>query len=700
MLTHEDFLLEIGCEELPARAQAILIEALVQGFEIAFAQPGIALEYKRIHPYVTPRRLAILIEGLQTETLCSGDQIIKGPPVKVAIDANGNPTTAGLRFAEKCGVAFEQLDRGVDSKGEYLYYLTQTPAQKTAELLPALCEKIIATLPIAKRMRWGAGDISFVRPVHWIVLLLGREVIPAQILGQKSDRLTYGHRFHHPQAISLEEPKQYEKLLKEAYVIADAIKRKNEIERGLKKVVALVKGEAIINGELLDEVTAIVEWPVAFLGQFDEHFLTVPHQVLILAMLKHQKAFCVYDKEQRLLPYFMGVSNIQSRDPAEVVRGNERVMNARLADAKFFFESDCKYSLKSMGEKLDKIIFHVKLGSLGEKATRIAGLAESIVRSLNSEISLGLDPEEANRAGLLCKADLVSDMVGEFPELQGIMGGYYAKSHETTDVAIAIGEHYQPRFALDELPQSPLGAVVSIADKLDTLVGLFAVGEIPKGDKDPYALRRLALGVLKIIVDKQWPLDLFQLLQMAIVFHGRGVDELISQKTTGLVFDFMMERFKYHYIEQGIRAEIFMAVLATRSVKPHDFALRLRAVQAFCELPQSAALAAANKRVSRILEKEAASLAGQSVQETLLVEPVEKELWQALMVKKQEVQPLYKEQKYEQALSILASLQPVIDTFFENTMVMAEDKAQRFNRLALLVELRNLFSEVADLSCL
>jgi glycyl-tRNA synthetase beta chain len=688
MSNYDDFLLEIGCEELPARAQAILINALAKGFETALADCGLA--HGTIRTYVTPRRLAVFIEKLQKQTLPQKVER-KGPLLSLALDAQGKPTPAGLGFAKSCGVEFASLERIASDKGECLYYCSEMPGQMTTELLPALCNKVIAALPIAKAMRWGNSEVSFARPVHWIVLLFGKEVIPAKILGQNSDRLTYGHRFHHPQAISLDEPKQYEAALQKAYVVADAEKRRALIVRGLKEIVATVKGEVTINEDLLNEVTAIVEWPVPFLGQFDKHFLTVPHEALILAMQQHQKAFYVHDKEQKLLPYFMGVSNIESRDPSQVVQGNERVMNARLADAKFFFDSDRKHSLAFMAQKLDHIIFHARLGTLQDRSQRIAELAKTIA------LSLHLNAEEAHRAGLLCKADLVSDMVGEFPELQGIMGGYYAAhSHETPAVAQAIAEHYQPRFAQDELPQSPLGAVVAVADKLDTLVGIFAVGEIPKGDKDPYALRRLALGVLKIIVDRQWSLDLAQLLQKACELYGDKAKASVVQP----VFDFMMERFKHHYIEQGIAAEIFMAVLASHPVKPHDFALRLRAVQAFCELPQSAALAAANKRVSRILEKEAASLAGQSVQEALLVEPAEKELWQALSAKKKEVLPLYEEQKYEDALLKLASLQLVIDTFFENTMVMAEDKVLRNNRLALLVELRELFSAVADLSCL
>jgi len=689
MLNCDDFLLEIGCEELPARAQAVLINALAKGFENAFVACGLA--HGAIHAYVTPRRLAVWIEKLQKQ---SAKQKVerKGPLLSLALDAQGKPTPAGLGFAKSCGVEFASLDRIASDKGDCLYYCSEIPGQMTAELLPALCVQVIAALPIAKAMRWGDSDISFARPVHWIVLLLGKDVIPAKILGQNSDRLTYGHRFHHPQAISLDEPKHYEAVLQKAHVVADAEKRRALIERDLEDAVAAVKGEVILNEDLLNEVTAIVEWPVAFLGQFDKHFLTVPHEALILAMQKHQKAFCVHDKQQQLMPYFIGVSNINSLDPSVVVRGNERVMNARLADAQFFFDSDRKHSLAFMEKRLDEIIFHAHLGTLQDRSLRIADLAQTIA------LSLKLNGEDAYRAGLLCKADLVSDMVGEFPELQGIMGGYYAThSHETPAVATAIAEHYQPRFAQDELPQSPLGAVVAIADKIDTLVGIFAVGEIPKGDKDPYALRRLALGVLKIVIDRQWSLDLWQLLQTACVLYG---DKAKNDHLVQHIFDFMMERFKHHYIEQGILAEIFIAVLAKRPVEPYDFALRLRAVQAFCELPQSAALAAANKRVSRILEKEAASLMEHKVQEALLFEPAEKELWQALMAKKQEVLPLYKEQKYEQALSILAALQPTIDAFFESTMVMAEDTALRNNRLALLVELRDLFSKVADLSCL
>lgn len=689
MLNYDDFLLEIGCEELPVRAQSVLINALAKGFENALIACGLA--HGTIHAYVTPRRLAIWIEKLQKQ---SAKQKVerKGPLLSLAIDAQGKPTLAGLGFAKSCGVEFANLDRIASDKGDCLYYCSEVSGQMTADLLPTLCEEVIAALPIAKAMRWGDSNISFARPVHWIVLLLGKEVISAKILGLNSDRLTYGHRFHHPQAISLDEPKHYESALQKAHVVADAEKRQALIVRDLKDVVAAVKGEVTLNEDLLNEVTAIVEWPVAFLGQFDKHFLNVPHEALILAMQKHQKCFCVHDKQQQLLPYFIGVSNINSRDPSVVVQGNERVMHARLSDAQFFFDSDRKHSLAFMEKKLDEIIFHARLGTLQDRSLRIADLAQMIA------LSLKLNGEDAYRAGLLCKADLVSDMVGEFPELQGIMGGYYAAhSHETPAVATAITEHYQPRFAQDILPQSPLGAVVALADKIDTLVGIFAVGEIPKGDKDPYALRRLALGVLKIIIDRQWSLDLWQLLQTACVLYG---DKAKDTHLVQHLFDFMMERLKHYYIEQGIAVEIFMAVLAKHPVEPYDFALRLCAVQAFCELPQSAALAAANKRVSRILEKEASNLAGQGVNEALLVEPAEKALWQALMAKKKEVLPLYKEQQYEQALLALASLQPIIDAFFENTMVMVEDEKLRHNRLALLVELRDLFSAAADLSCL
>lgn len=685
----KDFLLEIGCEELPARMQPILIDALKKGFEAALAECG--LSHGTLHAYSTPRRLAIVIEKLQTQT--SSKKIErKGPLLSLAVDAKGKPTAVGLGFAKSCGVNFDNLDRISSDKGDCLYYATEVSGQKTAELLPALCEKIIAALPIPKPMRWGEGEVSFARPVHWIVLLFGKEVLPAKLLGQNSGRLTYGHRFHHPQAISLEEPKQYEAALRKAHVIANADKRRDTIVHAIKDIVALVKGELNINEDLLNEVTAIVEWPVPLLGQFDPHFLHVPHEALILAMQQHQKVFHVEDKNHQLMPYFISVSNIESRDPNVVIHGNERVINARLADAQFFFDTDRKHNLAFMAQKLNEIIFHARLGSLHDKANRIAALAKTIA------LSLGLNGEDAYRAGLLCKADLVSDMVGEFPELQGIMGGYYAAhSQETAAVAAAIAEHYKPRFAKDLLPASHLGAVVAIADKIDTLVGIFAVGEIPKGDKDPFALRRLALGVLKIIVEKQWPLDLWQLLQSAANLYG---DQTKAEKLLPQMFDFMMERFKYHYLDEGISAEIFAAVLAKHPVEPYDFSRRLRAVQAFCQLPQSEALAAANKRVSRILEKEAKSLAGQSVQEKLLLEPAEKALWHALEEKKKLVLPLYEAGDYTQALSALALLQPTIDAFFDSTMVMAEDKALRNNRLALLIQLRDLFSLVADLSCL
>ena len=703
MLIREDFLLEIGCEELPASIQPVLIQALKKSFEVALLENG--LEHGTLHPYVTPRRLAIRIEKLQEQTSVRKIER-KGPLISLALDAQGTPTAVGLGFAKSCGVEFNVLERMSTDKGDCLYYCREEPGQKTKELLPALCENIVVALPIAKPMRWGEGEVSFARPVHWIVLLFGKEVLPAHILGQRSDRLTYGHRFHHPQAISIAEPKQYEAVLEKAYVIADAEKRRALIVRVSKEIAEMIKGEVLFNEDLLNEVTAIVEWPVPLLGQFEPHFLKIPHEALVVAMQRHQKTFSVQNKEGQLMPYFICVSNIDSRDPNEVVRGNERVINARLSDAKFFFDTDCKHSLAFMAKRLSDIIFYTSLGSFEDKADRIATLAEYIADTLD------LNCEEAKRAGELCKADLVSDMVGEFPELQGIMGGYYAEHHETPAVAKAIAEHYRPRFAKDDLPASALGAVVAIADKLDTLVGIFAVGEIPKGDKDPFGLRRAALGVLKIILARQWPLDLEALLKKTVDIYKKQAEypsialdkaflqKMSTQPLVEKILHFMMERFRYHYLEEGVAVELFESVLAAKPREPHDFDLRLQAVTVFSQLPQSSALTAANKRVSRILEKEAKTLTEAKVQETLLVEAAEKALWQALEEKKKEMVPLYVAKEYTQALSILASLQPTIDAFFDNIMVMVEDRALRENRLALLLQLHHLFSNIADLSCL
>ncbi len=685
----EDFLFEIGTEELPAGIQSTLIIELEGRFKQVLAE--YALQYEKIHSYVTPRRLAISIEQLQTETLSISTGRL-GPLLSLAIDSQGLPTAAGLGFAKSCGVDFASLKHKDTAKGACLYYHCEEPAQKTAELLPAWCKKIVSTLPIPKPMRWGNCSKSFARPVHWLVLLFGREVLPLKLFEQVSDRLTYGHRFHHPQAIRIDEAKQYEELLDKAYVVADAGKRRALILKGIEDKSSEANGIMTVNEELLTEVTSIVEWPVPLLGKFDPHFLSVPQEALILAMQHHQKTFYVHDKAGKLLPYFVSVSNIDSRDPKQVILGNERVINARLADAKFFFDTDRKHSLSFMAQHLKDVIFYARLGSLQDKSERIAKLAKEIAALLH------LDTEAAHRAGLLCKADLVSDMVGEFPELQGIMGGYYAThSQESSQVAMAIREHYQPRFAKDALPQSDLGAVVAIADKLDTLVGIFAIGEVPKGDKDPFALRRSALGVLKIIVEKAWSLDLWALLQYAQSVYGSMATEATL---TTQVFDFLMERFKYYYLEQGISAEVFMAVLATKPHEPYDFSHRLQAVEAFRQLPQCTALAAANKRVSRILEKEARDLHDMKVDASLLTEPAEKALWQALEEQKKIVSPLYEKRDYTQALTSLAKLQTTVDAFFDNTMVMVEDKAIRQNRLALLQQLQAIFSVAADLSCL
>ncbi len=703
MLTCEDFLLEIGCEELPAGIQPVLIQALKKGFQVNLLENG--LEHGTIHTYVTPRRLAILIEKLQ-EQMPARKIERKGPLLSLALDAQGAPTAVGLGFAKSCGVDFKALERMTTDKGDCLYYSREESGQRTTDLLPALCEKIIKVLPIAKSMRWGEGDVRFARPVHWIVLLFGKEVLPAHILGQKSDRLTYGHRFHHPQAISIAEPKQYERVLEKAYVIADAEKRRALIVRVSKEIAEMIKGEVLFNEDLLNEVTAIVEWPVPLLGQFDPYFLKIPYEALMLAMQHHQKTFSVQNKEGQLMPYFICVSNIDSRDPNEVVRGNERVINARLSDAKFFFDTDGKHSLAFMAKRLGEIIFYAHLGSLEDKANRIATLAECMADTLD------LNREEAKRAGELCKADLVSDMVGEFPELQGIMGGYYAAHHETPAVAKAIAEHYRPRFAKDDLPASALGAVVAIADKLDTLVGIFAAGEIPKGDKDPFGLRRAVLGVLKIILARQWPLNLETLLEKTVDIYKKQaehpsialdkafIQKIESKSLVKQIFDFMMERFRYHYLEEGVSVELFESVLAVKAREPHDFDLRLQAMKAFSQLPQSSALTAANKRVTRILEKEAKTLTEAKVQESLLVEAAEKALWQALEEKKKEVSVLCEVKKYAETLLKLVSLQPFIDDFFDNTMVMVDDEKLRKNRLALLWQLCQLLSAVADLSWL
>ncbi|MBU2711695.1 glycine--tRNA ligase subunit beta [Zooshikella harenae] len=693
-MAKQDFLVELGTEELPPKALQSLSIAFANG--IIDGLKAANLKHSNHQVFATPRRLALLISQLETE---QPDQEIerRGPALTAAFDADGKPTKAAEGFAKSCGTTVDNLDTLTQGKNAWLVYRTVQKGSKASVLLPSIVDKSVDSLPIPKRMRWGAKRDEFVRPVQWLVMMLGQDVINCEILGQHASNITYGHRFHCGRPLPLTAPKDYAKVLKEqGSVVADFAIRKKQIYQQVEVLAKTISGHAVIDESLLDEVTALVEWPVALLGSFDERFLAVPAEALISSMKGHQKYFHLIDKNQQLLPNFITISNIESKDPSQVISGNEKVIRPRLADAMFFFETDKKKSLFNFRDKLKPIVFQAKLGSVFDKTERVAKLASYIATIINGDAELAL------RAGQLCKSDLASEMVLEFPELQGTMGYYYAQNDdEHAETASALYEQYMPRFAGDQVATTTTGAALAIADKLDTLVGIFAIGQLPTGTKDPFGLRRAALGILRTIIEKSLDLDLLSCIQKAIELHTESNSKLnAANNLQELVFEFLLERFRAWYHDEGIAAEVFMAVKALKPAKPLDFDQRIKAVARFTELPEATALAEANKRVSNILEKQGKALANQPVDEKLLREKAEQQLAKALNSKRQEVAPLFQQRSYTAALEALASLKDSIDNFFDDVLVNAEDTALRQNRYALLRELRALFLGVADISLL
>jgi glycyl-tRNA synthetase beta chain len=685
-----DFLLEIGTEELPSRSLKSLIAALASGIKEGLAKAG--LEHEQLDTFVTPRRLAVLVKQLAA---AQATRLVerKGPLLSAAYDAQGQPTKACLGFAQSCGVEVKDLQVQETEKGQWLYFQQEQAGAETITLLPEIVRHAINKLPIPKPMRWSDSDTEFVRPVHWVVMLFDSTRIDAEILGQTTTEETYGHRFHHPGPLLINHPQNYAEILENpGYVLADFTHRKNKIKEQISHL-ASQYGTAIIDEDLLDEVTGLVEWPTALLGHFDPTFLKVPPEALISSMKNHQKCFPVIDTKEKLLPYFITVSNILSKDPAEVIKGNERVIRARLSDAHFFYQTDSKQALESHLEKLKTVIFQKQLGSVYEKAERLAQLSVFIAQKL------GADTKQAARAGLLAKTDLMTSMVGEFPELQGIMGYYYAKQDKEADtVAIAIREQYLPRFSGDDLPSTPIGCALAIADRLDTLVGIFGINQMPTGEKDPFGLRRAALGILRIIIERQLPLDLIELLEQAQgAYTHTGALENPDAKNQ--ILTFMLERLRYWYLEQAVSTEVFAAVAARQPSEPLDFQRRVQAVQHFQQLPQAKSLAAANKRVSNILKKISVDPA-QLVNPTLLEESSEKQLAELLIEKTKVVANLKAEKKYTEILVSLAELQEPVDLFFDRVLVMTDDEKLRNNRLILLSQLQRLFLNVADIALL
>lgn len=691
-MSTRDFLVELGTEELPPKALKALSAAfeaeIVKGIREALGSSADSLlADSSVKSYAAPRRLAVLLENLVTE-IPAASVIVTGPPKKICFDADGNPTKALEGFAKKNGATIDQL---TEENGKIAFEKT-TPASPLAALLPEIINNALAKLPIPKRMRWGASRVEFVRPAKWLVVLFGEDVIDCELLSIKSGRTTRGHRFHHNQEIELGAPGEYLATLKDTgKVMADYAEREQLIRGQVEAAGEALGGIAQIDQDLLEEVTALNEWPVALTGRFEERFLDVPAQALISSMAEHQKYFHVMDKDGNLMPNFITIANIESKDPQQVIEGNEKVIRPRLADAAFFFETDKKTTLESRIDKLKSIVFQKDLGTLHDKAERIAALAGAVAERL------GQDPAKAQRAAMLAKTDLMTDMVFEFTDLQGLMGYHYALNDgEDQDVALAQNEQYMPRFAGDELPTTGPGIAVAIADRLDTLVGLFGINQPPTGSKDPFALRRAALGVLRILVERELDLDLRELLSIAANSHS---NLKVTEGLEDSVLDFMLERFRAWYEEEGIPAEVFLSVLAVRPTKPLDFNKRVKAVNHFRSLAEADALAAANKRVSNILTKQNAG-DNENVAEELLQDAAEKQLFSALSALQSAVETAVAEGNYQQVLESLAGLRADVDSFFDDVMVMADDEALKNNRLALLAKLRNQFLGVADISVL
>jgi len=683
-----DFLFELGTEELPPKALKTLMNALREG--IAGGLDAQDLDYDAIHAYASPRRLAVLVRDLAEQTPVK-EVVTYGPPAKIAFDQDGNPTKAAEAFASKNGLSVTELTTENDGKADKLVARSKAGGQSVVELLGDIVNDALAKLPIAKRMRWGASRTEFVRPAHWLVMLYGDEIVDAEVLGLRANRCTRGHRFHYNHELDLFNPSDYlEKLASTGYVLADMDARRALIREQVDAEAKKVGGTAVIDDDLLDEVTALVEWPVALLGNFEKRFLNVPAEALIASMKEHQKYFHLVDAQGKLMPHFITVANIESEDPEQVIDGNERVIRPRLSDAAFFFDTDLKHTLESRREQLKPIVFQKQLGSVFEKTERIAALAKQIAAQL------GADEALAERAGTLCKSDLVTEMVLEFDNMQGIAGYYYARNDgENEDVAQAMQEQYLPKFAGDALPETTTGAIIALADRLDTITGIFGIGQQPTGSKDPFALRRASLGVLRLLVDKQLDLDLRTLLEQAVAQHAGLTD------TDGLVdrvLDYMLERFRAWYEDAGIPVEVFLAVSARKVSNPLDIDQRVKAVHEFYQLPQAQALAAANKRVANILAKSGAPTG--KLDPALLQESAEQALADAVQAKAALVEPLFAKRAYTEALTQLADLQEPVDAFFDQVMVNADDEQLRNNRLALLQQLGNLFLAVADISLL
>ena len=689
-------LFELGCEELPPKSLKPLRDALRTSVTEQLNEANIS--FNSIKAFAAPRRLALQIEGISDKQPDRTEEK-RGPAIKAAFDADGNPTRAVMGFAKGLGIEASELTTINTDKGDYVGYVQTIQGQATTELLPAIFQTALDNLPIAKRMRSGASRNEFVRPVQWVVLMQDSTVIDATIQGHQTGNQTRGHRFHSPDYYQIAHANDYEQLLDGLKVVADFDKRQILIKNQVKALADEVSADAIVPQSLLDEVTALVDFPIALRASFEPRFLQVPQEALISTMQADQKYFCLTDKVGTLQPYFIFITNIESKDPNQIIEGNEKVVRPRLADAEFFFLQDQKQPLFALTESLKNRVFQDKLGTIWEKSERIAKLA-AFIAALMQQQGHDINIDETVRAGILSKADLASSLVGEYPELQGIAGTYYARlNNEPEVVAASIEEQYLPKFSGDVLPKTAIGICLALADRLDTLVGIFAIDQAPTGSKDPFSLRRSAIGILRILIEKQLPINLVALVEQAIKGYNTSDDSKIAKMgdTFTQVMAFLNSRYRAMYTEQGVSVDTIQAVQAIHPHMPLDFDQRIRAVQAFSELPQAEKLSDSNKRVANILAKSEGAVAEQ-VDASLLTEDAEKTLYQAVQQAQVDAKPLLETANYTQVLQTLVSLDEPLTQFFADVMVNSEDAALKANRLALLKQVRALFLTVADIS--
>ena len=687
MSRHDTLLIELGSEELPPKALLKLSEAFSTGLDKQLRTAG--FDFDSLESFATPRRLALRVVNIAAEQ-AERVETRRGPAVSAAFDANGAATKAALGFARSCGVEVAALGRLQTAEGEWLSFEQRVAGRRLFDLLPEMVSTALAGLPIPKRMRWGTHSAEFVRPVHWLVMLYGGDVVPGTVLGLTADRITHGHRFMHPVPITLAHADSYAASLQNpGRVIASFAARRARVRELVETTAAAEDGCAVIDDALLDEVTALVEWPVPICGSFDQHYLQLPSEVLIATMQGHQKYFPVHDAEGRLRNRFITLANLESRAPDAIRAGNERVIRPRLADADFFYRADRAKRLDNRLPGLDSMMYEKRLGSLGDKTRRIVSLAATLASICGADAAL------ARRAAELSRCDLLSDLVGEFPELQGTMGSYYAAADgEVSDVSRALGEFYQPRFSGDAIPATAVGRCVAVADKLDSLVGIFGIGSAPTGDRDPFALRRAAIGLLRIVIEADIALDLRAAIDFALATYA-GVK--LVPDTAELVYTFVRERLRGYYLERGTPNDVCAAVFAKDPSAPAEVARRLVAVTHFRALPAAQALAAANKRIANILKKLDIPPAD-TIDDARLIDPAERELARRYAALAPAAEQLFAAREYSRYMELLAGLREPVDAFFDNVMVMSEDLALRGNRLALLARLHALFTRVADIA--